>query len=371
MSYKIGFFYNIVTGRSYHDNRFVLTFSKNHFEFKLLDANLLPRNLHLSNMQYYSFDYPVIYEESHNEIIRLIFLDELHLSSDPKNEMGFCISMPTKQLHSASLFLDGKELFPIGEIESFESTETMFYRTVIHFVALRKKMQSIDSYTDIFIDKYIDIIAEIKKYVDSFDINVLLSDLSVSVHDFERNKVGGDNSYYIYKTVSISDERAKNDDYLKRTIGLGEKNIYSDSGYTGFLRHYAEDFIDKHPLGNYTGELLERERRNIISKYSKEEHVGYLVAKYFVDKEFNRKCVLPSWSNAFIVVKNILYEDFALNKISNNNREFEKNMYIFENRYCDVQKELSILNTNIEKLTKYQGKYKCIFDDLEDEATTD
>lgn len=111
-----------------------------------------------------------------------------------------------------------------------------------------------------------------KSYVDSFNIHNILEDLQVEVSEFEHTKVGGDDRYLILRKASITDSKAEKDRYISHLIGIGEQVIYEDRG-VGFLWKQAEAFRKEHPIGVYEGELLEVEKKKIIQKYSKEEHL--------------------------------------------------------------------------------------------------
>ena len=151
----------------------------------------------------------------------------------------------------------------------------------------------------------------------------------------------------------MSNKIAQKDDYLKRIIGIGSSCIYEDRGYTNRLEHYAKDFIEKHPLGVYSGDLLEREKQQIIEKYSKEEHMGYLMAKRFIEKEKNRGYELPRWECILKDAYDYLYNKFHLINISNKDRIFEKRMYVLTNTYSDAQKEIDAINDYIRDITTY------------------
>lgn len=367
-NFKIGFFYNIVTGRSYHNNRLLLTYEKDCLCFRLINPNILPKDLHLSNMRYYSFDYPVIYEYSNGDITSFTFLSDVPLSSTPEKEKGFCFNEPSLKLLDVSLYYDGIEIFSNDTNKLLP--EELFNQTVIYYSAVLNKLSSLDSNTDIFVKPYLEKIKKTKQYIDGINIESIVSDLQIIVYDSYRSKVGGDDRYSIYKEVFVSNPIASEDEYLKKLIEVGCNCIYNDSGYTSNLTIYAKSFIKDNPLGNYSGDLLEKEKQKIISSYSKEEHMGYIIAKYFVDKEYCRRCILPSWSEVANKVSNKLYDEFHLNAISNDDRQFEKKMYVLESAHTDAQKEIDTINAYVKEITSYDNNKRKLnsLDDFEWDA---
>lgn len=132
-----------------------------------------------------------------------------------------------------------------------------------------------------FDDSYKSIISKYKKYIDSINLPSLLSSLYVKVWDTHISKVGGDDRYYVYRYAELKDGTIIDDEYLVDLIGLGKVCILEDWGYTS---HFERPDI---PFGEYSGEVLKEEKRKIISKYSKEEHMGWLFShQLFKQKEY-------------------------------------------------------------------------------------
>ncbi len=72
----------------------------------------------------------------------------------------------------------------------------------------------------------------IEDRVKQFNLPEILQDLHISVREVFRSRVGRDDYYFVYKTVSIGYPKEKLDQYLIDYIGLGERCIYEDWGYT-------------------------------------------------------------------------------------------------------------------------------------------
>ncbi len=355
MEYKVGFYYNL-THLSYHNNRLILVFNDGHLQFRLINPNLLQKYLLfcINMTSSYSFDYPILYKEYPNgDIQEVIFLKDLPEYAPKSENAGFSLGNPGKEVCTTSLFFDNNDLFQTNS--TTDTKEQLFFKAVVHFYAVQKKVKYLRSEATplTLLDSYTNYINKIKSYIDAIDIYDILSDLQVTVDDHLKTKIGDDDTYYIYRTAFVSSKKAQKDDYLKRVIGIGCSCIYEDRGYTNKLEHYAKDFIKKHPLGVYSGDLLEREKQQIIEKYSKEEHMGYLMAKRFIEKEKNRGYELPRWECILKDAYDYLYNKFHLINISNKDRNFEKRMYVLTNTNSDAQKEVDAINDYIRDITTY------------------
>ncbi len=356
MEYKIGFYYNL-THLSSHNNRLIVVFNDGHLQFRLINPDILKKyHLRFTNLtSYYSFELPILYKEDYDGEIEdiIFFMDLPNLSSLNSNISGFSIGEPEMQVRGTILYFNGKDFFH-DEINR-NSPELIFSKAVIHYYAVRKKVLFLrnEARPEILIDPYLDFVKKAKSYIDTIRINDILSDLQVSVKDYLRTKIGDDDTYYIYRNAEVSSPIVKKDEYLQRVIGIGSICIYKDSGYTNKLEMYAEEFINEHPIGEYTGELLEKEKQRIIANYSKEEHMGFLLAKRFIEKENNRAYELPRWESILDEAYKDLFLKFQLKNISNDDRNFEKRMYVLTNRFSDAKKEVDAINEYIKDITTY------------------
>ena len=366
MIFKIGFFYNL-THSSSHDNRLLVVFDDNHISFKLFDSLLIPRKLNLYNLGYYDFSMPVIYrEDDKGDIVELLFFRDIPVYSDLSRRDGFYIFSPSIEwgnvpeyscdlnlLSDVDVLYNGQSVID-GNIIGAKIQSSIF-KIVVQFYLVRNRVLLLrrESEPMTLMEPYLEQINEIKSYIDSVNISEIISDLHVSVEDFLRTKLGDDNTYYIYRTASVSNPLASEDQYISKIIGIGRTCIYKDCGYTNKLELYSSDFIKEHPLGVYFGEILENEKKRILSKYSKEEHMGFLLADRFIERERRRGYELPKLERILKKIIEILFVKFKLSVISNEDREFEKRMYKLTNRYNDAKKELETINNSIKNATTF------------------
>ena len=85
----------------------------------------------------------------------------------------------------------------------------------------------------------------------------------------------------------------------------------------------------------------------------KEEHMGFLLADRFIERERRRGYELPKLERILKKIIEILFVKFKLSVISNEDREFEKRMYKLTNRYNDAKKELETINNSIKNATTF------------------
>lgn len=392
---KLGYFYNLPFSDTWprHDNRLVLAFREDHFEFKLINPNLV-KHLEFSRMSYYSFDYPILYsEDSSGNICHIDFIQdfstryhneltgiakELYVpfmqsskTSNPCNKLkDTTASILTQNSLHPTIYINGLDLVSIDEDDYYtikrgetpDSTEiysNLFYRTAITYYALYKIVRSIkeDSFRlglytlpvnpepNSF---YPSCIRLAKEYVNSVNIKDILSDITVEVTESFRHKRDDDDSYSVWRTASVKDELVKKDLYLSRLLGLGTQRIYHDSGYCSAESMALKDLI----TGIYEGASLEEEKNKIMSEYSKEEHIGSLLSETF-SEIMNNQHHLEALETALGTYRNILAENFRMSAISNNGRSFEQQFYDLHSRYNKhPQDTIDKINDIISKTTK-------------------
>lgn len=120
----------------------------------------------------------------------------------------------------------------------------------------------------------------IEKSLETFSIEDVLNGLKINVREVFINKIGGDDRYYIYKTVQTNYPTEQLDSYIQNYIGIGDREIYKDSGYTSAYNLSLKNFI----IGEYNEEQLNKEKEKLIFNYSKEKHIQGLLMDYIVDK---------------------------------------------------------------------------------------
>lgn len=153
--------------------------------------------------------------------------------------------------------------------------------------------------------------------VDSYNLEDILTSLSVVVTDFYRSKVGDDDSYSIDRTACIKDKSVKTDEYIDKVIGLGTECIHSDGGYTSNLRAYAPKIY----IGEYKGEELENEKKRILSNYSKAEHLSYIIFTKLEEKE-RALDEIGSWKIYKDKTKDKLDSEFFIDTLSHIDERF-------------------------------------------------
>ncbi len=351
-TYKIGFYYGLETGRGRHNNRLVLVFDNDHLEFRAVSPNIV------ENLGRYSLEFPIIYSED-NKINDIRFLKDLPIVQSPNQEEGFCITRPNRNINSAKLYYNGIDIFNT-EDTSLSEIERDFYNSVVYYGAVLTEISFLDSNISPFMDFHKKAINQKVEYVESIDITSIVSDLQVSVYEVLKSRPGKDDYYYIYRDAMVSSPIASSDKYLCELIGIGDNCIYEDSGFTSCerLSLYAEDFKKTHPIGIYVDDMLEKEKQRIVSNYSKEKHIAYLIAEYFINKERNRQFILPELQSGLKEIKEKLFKDYHLSEISNEKREFESYVYPLESDKIDVEQEIEKLNTHVKEITKCESNRK-------------
>lgn len=396
MSYKLGFFYNLPFSFR-HSNRLIVAFDYDHLTFRRIQKELLPR-MNSSNMSYYSFDYPILYTEDHSgEISSISFLSDIPVRYNTKIEgKGLELFVPFWGLKNpqnacvcindylrvrtqetapfVQIFDNGKELFTLPDFLFRNrllyddnlldvNPASLFYRSVITYSILSRIVNSIRSNAKRFsvfsvlhdyspFDNMYKVIHGIKDYVNSFEIEDLLQDLEVEVSEHFRHKIGDDDSYSVHRQATLSSPIANNDNYLKNLIGIGGTQIYSDSGYCSAESMRLENLI----TGKYTGQILEDEKQKIISSYSKEEHLGYILSDLLsiIIRNYSE---VDGWNSFLITYRDFLINVFHVDALSNKDRSFEHNFYPIESSYCDNPQDiLDELNVRFKDSTTYTLK---------------
>ena len=157
-------------------------------------------------------------------------------------------------------------------------------------------------------------------------------------------KVGGDDRYKVYRTASISNEVASQDEYLRKIWGLGEECIHSDSGYTSAYNMRIKDLI----VGEYKDSVLEEEKNRLMLKYSKEEHLGYLFSALMVERNWIRQYDLPTLESLYATEKDKFRNKWPIEFVENTNREVEKLFYPLSSRVDNVNAILENINSQIQ-----------------------
>lgn len=355
---------------THHHNRLVATFVDNHLEFKLVKDDVWIHFYERLEYGRYKFDYwrvfdyrnykndclnyPIIFLDDNDGIVQeLFFLSDVPLAKKNQTIEGFSISYPSKEACNTILYYNGVKVF--NDEANPSSAEQLFYKTVINHFALQKQVEFIQEESKSTCEYFLnDDVKHIKEYLDTLDLNEILSDLKVKVDEWHHVKLGDDDTYGIFRIVSVSNPIVKEDRYLNRIIKPGQETIYEVSGFSSWreLRYEASDFLEQHPLGEYSGELLEKEKQRILSSYSREDHLIHLLIKRFEDRDKYRS-ELPVWEKHLQEARNILINKFHYNELLRiNDPNCKSGQYGFSNTH-DMVKELSSINAYIKHFTIY------------------
>ena len=255
----------------------VLCLTDEGFSFFLISLDLIHTKYKGSNSSNYNFSKPVLCKVSENRVYDVKFFIDFPINDDADNCSGF--SFLVKKSEYTSTLMYNKEPFANNLIES--DKEKKLLQIITNIVVAKKQMSSLSEVAYYISPNSLEeekkkVVRNFKKHIDSFDMNKILSSLYVNVWGHLRTKLGDDDTYSIFREAKLLDESIIIDDFIKKIIGLGKECIYKDSGYTNQLERYAEDFLEFHPLGVYSGETLEREKQRILSMYTKEEHMAFL-----------------------------------------------------------------------------------------------
>lgn len=397
MAIKFGYYYHLIMCDS-HDNRVILEYTKGGYRFRRVS----PYSLHLENpipsMSYYSFDYPVIFNDHGNYISDIVFLSKIPIrSKDHLTNKGFelycpflseretsnpysstslsakSISLLSGQYLDATVYYDGKDLFPLPpfhvgydidnlcsrvfDIDAHDYADVFFTHIgLVVFIlnkmdcSLRRDLRMLSGFKffgELGLGKdFFTFTKTLKEYISSIDIEKIVSDLSVSYETYCRHKNGEGfiSSYYCTKTVS--DPIARLDVYLNDLIELGKRGGDTDSDFNPV---YSNDILQ--------GERLEKEKRRIIDLYSPEDHLIYLMGEYLSGVAAN--LLDKNWTVALHEHRKCLFESFQLKQLSNKNRSFEQLFYPLQSRYCKNPDEI------IDHINQSISDTTCSFDNDE------
>ncbi len=267
---------------------------------------------------------PLLCRLENNTITEVIFLEDL-MSSDKGNN-NFFIDINEKD-HSAVLLYNNE---PFIDNSIINDRERLFGKYLVELVACKKMVsffeQKVSFISPLRTNEYQDydirrITKDLMKIVESYDIKKIVSSMCVVVEEGHRSKIGDDDHYWIIRTAYIEDKSISTDGYIDEVLGIGRKEIYSTRGYASWesLRATAPNVF----IGVYSGKTLEEERKKVLSNYSKEEHLAYLMFSKLNDKA-NATNEIEKWKTQINHIYDNLNTNFMLDKISHlDNRYFE------------------------------------------------
>jgi hypothetical protein len=280
-------------------------------------------------MNYYSLDYPIVYKQDKlGQLNELTFLSSIPLRGRHSlTGIGLEFDIPLKHtIKESSLWYNGQRLF------SIKSKENMLYKAIIYCHTIYTYYSQVNKWLseEERIECYIELVNAIERYLDLINLDDILSDLNVNVYGHYRCKIGDDDTYTVYRTASLSSPVAKNDMYLKSLIGVGTKEIDKDSGYTSQLVRYSKEYLSSKGIsfGNYSGNVIEKEKERIKSMYSRQTHFAYLLYCHELDIKYEKLSArgLIGLEENF---KNFLEEGFHIS-FFDKNKEIERMTYPLE-----------------------------------------
>ncbi len=314
--YQFGYYYHFPSNVQ-QDKQVVLLLQNSVFMFKEVDTDLIPFDKRSRTSAYYDLSMPVVCRLNGNTISEVVFLNDIPISSG-NNEDGFSFEINTDNRNTV-LKYNNK---PFIDDNITDKKDLQFAHLIEEYVGANKRIMTLNQIISFITpDRYRRskeiITRDLMRIVDSYNLEDILSSLSVVVTDFYRSKVGGDDSYRIERTACLEDKSVKTDEYIDKVIGLGTECIHSDSGYTSNLRAYAPKIY----IGEYKGEELENEKKRILSNYSKAEHLSYI---FFTKLEEKERALdeIGYWKINKDNIKDKLNSDFFIDKLSHIDERF-------------------------------------------------
>ena len=314
--YHFGYYYHFPSIVQKY-KQVVLLMQNGMFMFNEVASDLIPLNKRSMTSAYYDLSMPIICSLNGNTVSEVVCLYDVPISKG-NNEGGFSFEINIDN-RSTILKYDNK---PFIDDNIIDKKDLKFAHLIEEYVGANKRIMTLNQIISFITpDKHRRskeiITRDLMRIVDSYNLEDILTSLSVVVTDFYRSKVGGDDSYRIDRTACLEDKSVKTDEYIEKVIGLGTECIHSDSGYTSNLRAYAPKVY----IGEYKGEELENEKKRILSNYSKAEHLSYIFFTKLEEKE--RALVeIDSWKNDKEEIKEKLNSDFFIDTLSHIDERF-------------------------------------------------
>ena len=353
--YKVGFYFHLPpNGRT--NEELAVCLSEGYFRFYLVKTQLIPHKW-LDGSNYYLTE-PVLCSINENHVNGIHFLSDFPIFSKSNDYEGFSFEVnKSYKSYKTTLLYNGKVISDAFIKDDLDKKLLQ----LLTDVAVAKKMVSTltkeANYISTFRqdDSRKTVIKDFKNRIDSFDLDRILAFLSVKVWDHYRSKIGDDDTYSIYREAHLTDETIVLDEYLQEILGIGEECIYKDRGYTSSLELYAEDFLKEHPLGTYTGDVLEKEKQRIRSRYSREEHMAYLFYEQ-LSKQERASVALLKWRHFLEDKETELNREFFIKKLKSLDQRF---FYDFS-RWDNHEEVLESINRYLYRLQLNLPDYRVI-----------
>ncbi len=339
--YKVGYFYHLNGAK---DVALVLCLIGDYFRYYVVEKKIIPRKYwNVDCYQRNVLKHVVLCKIIDDYVSEIVFVDDIPIGFRHK---GFCISMDADGV--LPILLKEGNNFVEHYIEGDKSIE--FIDLMINYVFLQREILNLKQSLDFFHfpsseSTRSNVISKFKKRLDSFDIKNILSSLTVELCEYYSSKIGSDSSYCVCRIASLQDKSVIVDDYIRSIVKLGRQEIYEETAFAPVLelKENAQSFLTANPLGLYSGERLAKEKRKIIAKYSREEHMAYLFFEQLVKNERETEALLKKEKKiSEILEKRNKY--FYYDKLSNVNSIYFAG---FEKKDSSCIDLLQILNKHV------------------------
>lgn len=348
--YKLGFFYNLPANVA-KKNALFLCYENQGFRFYSFKKHMLPRKYQDIHSNYYSFCYPTICRIIDDEINDLYFIEDLPLLSDKKSKSPFKLIIEDNAGYRpfAKLYF-GKKQFE----EQFPLTENQekLLELLTTCGAAKKRMAELNETCNYITPERYNwddgsVMFDLLHKLHSIDLESVLSSLYVEVSDlYVHDRSECDWVYEVRRTAKL-DENVIVDKYIKDLIGLGERVVvHQNYGYKCNEEKESLEFIQEHPLGVYKGRQLQREKKRILSKYSKECHMASLIFEE-IGRQRKAEFIYRSWQLEALKCANCIDRNYT-SRISSLQ---ECLYYHMEYEYRD--NFLPLINKTIDRAQRY------------------
>jgi hypothetical protein len=259
------------------ENNYRLVYNVQPYEFRLLDVvKSYPKGLYILKVN-----------KNDDVVTKFEHLGRLILGESEELDFDNIKLVKVKTANDyfsfkRSLYQRNIELFILngGNKTRFSLKEQYWVEYVYETAMFEAFAQHIREMFHNYVKTYIKTYSNIK----DIDLSHILEDLQVEVDEIFKNKVGGDDSYYVDETRTISYPIEELDNYLIDYIKIGRRNIYKDSGYTSAYNMAIKGL----KTGVLSNEEVKDIRDKLISEYSIESHIFALIDGVLVQYE---KCL--------------------------------------------------------------------------------
>lgn len=344
----------------------VLGFVDNLFRFFYIERKIIQEDFYISSYGCNNLSIPVFFEFEGDNIVDIRFISKMPFIKNNVYISDSDFIIFNSESYIKKNLINGEELDIPGILlvdNSYSDKEIRFMQLIITKLQLEKASERLRLARTIFPDHYYNdfymkafgsksfknhmskTICEYKKIINSTDIKKLVQSLSVRVKTYRTiesiMQKNAENKLEIYREAKLLDGTVIEDEYLKALIGLGEICISKENEYGFFKTNRVEN-------GNYEGKILEKEKKRIIRKYSKEDHMAWLFYEQ-LKKENNNKLDLEKVEKYLLRNKESLNFEYSFDEIE---KGVSMIYNLFGTKNDDKNEHLFYLNKYIENKLK-------------------